>query len=187
MTNEVCILLMSISQKCHNGVKKIFCQKKRKKNALEITVSCFCSISTFIWPQLSLRAPKRSRKGCCCLVAALLCVHDKVILVQALLIEKSYPRNILQDVNWHPWNWMWHPKWHLLGRKLDRCPAREITTSIDALPKARVLKQYLSSHSLHSCSWPLSLTVSPNWPKLFWLKLLGKWASRWRIFIIFLF
>lgn len=79
---------------------------------------------------------------------------------------------------------MWHPKWNLLGGKLDIHPSREIT-SIYALPKI-ILEQCMSSlQSLQYCSWPTSLTVSPNRPKLFRLKLLAKWASRWIVWFCF--
>lgn len=43
------LLLMSTSRKWHNDV--IFRPKTRGKNVLEISLcSCFCSLSTFIWP-----------------------------------------------------------------------------------------------------------------------------------------
>ena len=63
------------------------------------------------------------------------------------LIEGSFPRNILQAVNWHPWNWMWHPKWCLLGRKLDRHPSREITAPLYALPST-MLEQRMGASNL---------------------------------------
>lgn len=80
----------------------------------------------------------------------------------ASLIERGYPRNILQAVNWHPWNWMWHPKWHLLGRKLDRQPSREIIASVDAPPKTM----------LGQCTWVLSHLCNIALDPLFW-----QWAQ----------
>lgn len=60
--------------------------------------------------------------------------HSSQWLGHAFLIERGYPRNVLQTVNWHLWNWMWHPKWHFMGRDLDRYSSREITVSMYAVP-----------------------------------------------------
>lgn len=62
----------------------------------------------------------------------------------AFLIERSYPRNILQAVNRHPEIGCDTPNGISWGRKLERHPSREITTSIYALPKT-ILELYMSS------------------------------------------
>lgn len=60
--------------------------------------------------------------------------HSSQWLRHAFLIERGYPRNVVQTVNWHLWNWMWHPKWHFMGRDLDGHSSREITVSMYAVP-----------------------------------------------------
>lgn len=129
------LLLMSASRKWHNGV--IFRLKTRKKRIGNHCVSCFCSLSTFIWPQLSLRTLKRSGNGCCCWVAASVCVNDKVILVDAQdmlpLLREVIPGTLYRLLTAIP----------EIGRDTpnDRHPSREITTAIHALPKT-ILGQY---------------------------------------------
>lgn len=151
------LLLMSTSRKWHNGV--IFRLKTRKKMYGKSLCFMFLFLFHLHLTTVVTQNSKEEQKWMLLLSGCLVVCQWRGQTCQCpghvSLIERGYPRNILQAVNWHPWNWMWHPKWHLSGRKLDRHPSREITTSMYALPKT-ILGQCtrVLSQSLLYWSWP---------------------------------
>lgn len=137
------LLLMSTSWKWHNCV--IFRPETRKKMYWKSL--CFMFLFPFHLHLTTVvtQHSKEEQKWMLLSRAALVYVYDKVILVTVPRTCFSYPEGLSQEhfkgCQLTSLNWMWHPKCHFLGRRLDRRPSREITTSIYALSKT-MLEQH---------------------------------------------